>query len=137
MDHEHRLTPTLAIGLALAIVLDTAGQLLWKYAVETLPHSEAFWPAPGAVLAQPLFLLVIAVFLLQLFNWLRVLDQADLSFAQPITSLSYVSVSCLSAALFAEPLGPGKAAGILCILAGVWVVSQGRRLTPAGSEPSS
>lgn len=130
MDHQHRLTPALAIGLALAIVLDTAGQLLWKYAVETLPHTASLWPAADAVLSQPLFLAVIAVFLCQLVNWLKVLDHADLSFAQPITSLSYVSVAALSALSFAEPIGPGKGLGILCILAGVWVISQGQKLTP-------
>ena len=121
------LRPALAIGLALAIVLDTAGQLLWKHAVETLPHTAQLWPAVDAVLGQPLFLLVIGVFLAQLVNWLKVLDQADLSFAQPITSLSYVAVAGLSALLYGEPIGPLKALGIVCILAGVWVISQGHR----------
>ncbi len=129
------LRPALAIGLALAIVLDTAGQLLWKYAVETLPHTAQPWPAVDAVLGQPLFLLVIAVFLAQLINWLKVLDQADLSFAQPITSLSYVSVAGLSTLLYGEPIGPVKALGIACILGGVWVISQGHRPVAAESTP--
>ena len=130
MDHRHGLTPILAIGLMLAIILDTAGQLLWKFAVGTLPNA-GFWPSAKAVLAQPLFVGVAAIFLLQLFNWLKVLDQADLSFAQPITSLSYVTVAGLSKLLFDEPVGAIKVAGILCILAGVWVISRGRRQTNA------
>lgn len=121
--------PTLAIGLLLAIVLDTAGQLLWKYAVATLPMPPSTWTTLAAVLAQPLFLLVAGVFLLQLFNWLNVLGEADLSYAQPITSLSYITVLVLSAWLFGERIGPLKAAGIVCILAGVWMVSRGRQLT--------
>lgn len=134
MDHHTGLTRTLTIGLALAIVLDTAGQLLWKYAVETLPHSQAFWPSAEAVLAQPWFLVVIALFLCQLFNWLQVLEHADLSFAQPITSLSYVTVSGLSWLLFGEALGWLKILGVLCILAGVWLISQGRRHTPVNAD---
>ena len=75
--------------------------------------------------------IVAVIFLLQLFNWLKVLGQADLSFATPITSLSFVTVAGLSTLLFDEPVGAAKVAGILCILAGVWVISQGQRWTQA------
>ncbi|MEO5351696.1 MAG: EamA family transporter [Magnetococcus sp. XQGC-1] len=123
----HRPTSTLAIGLALAILLDTAGQLLWKWAAEALPPTPDPLSLIREAATQPLFLLVVTVFMLQLFNWLRVLDRADLSYAQPITSLSYVTVSILSALLFGETIGPLKAAGILCILFGVWIISQGNQ----------
>ena len=70
----------------------------------------------------------MGVFVCQLVNWLKVLEHADLSYAQPITSLSYVSVCVLSAHLFGEHIGPAKAAGILCIFSGVWLVSKGKPL---------
>ncbi|MBF0461039.1 MAG: EamA family transporter [Magnetococcales bacterium] len=126
----------LAVGLALAIFLDTASQLLWKAAVATLPSTPDLFPVLQAIRTQPLFLLVGILFLCQLFNWLKVLQQADLSFAQPITSLSYVAVSLLSARWLDESLGLLKGIGIFCILAGVWLISQGQRLTdPAGLPP--
>ncbi len=119
---------TLAVGLALATILDTAGQLLWKFCVAGLPQSSGLWQTAEAVLRQPLFIVLAGIFLLQLFNWLKVLEHADLSYAQPITSLSYVTVCVLSAVLFGEHIGLAKIAGVLCVLGGVWLVSQGKPL---------
>ena len=137
MNHQSGLTRKLALGLAVAITLDTVGQLLWKWAVGALPSSDTLLPSVEAVLAQPIFLVVAAVFLAQLFNWLKVLEHADLSFAQPITSLAYVAVTGLSWLLFAEPVGWLKVVGIVCILAGVWLIGGGRRITAARTEPKS
>ena len=128
---------TLAIGLALATVLDTAGQLLWKFCVASLPQSSGLWQTAETVLRQPLFIVLAGIFLLQLFNWLKVLEQAELSYAQPITSLSYVTVCVLSAVLFGEHIGVAKIVGVFCVLCGVWLVSQGKPLEQrnAGSGP--
>ena len=118
----------LAIGLALATILDTAGQLLWKFCVASLPNTSGLWQTAEAVLRQPLFILLAGIFLCQLVNWMKVLEHADLSFAQPITSLSYVTVCVLSAILFGEHIGIAKTAGVVCVLGGVWLVSQGKPL---------
>ena len=134
MDKHRASKRTLVIGLVLAIVFDTAGQLLWKFVAETLPATAALWPTVDAMLRQPLILVLAGVFVLQLINWLKVLEHADLSYAQPITSLSYVTVCAFSAHLFGEHIGPAKAAGILCILWGVWLVSQSNPLAGSGPE---
>jgi drug/metabolite transporter (DMT)-like permease len=134
MDNHHRSKRALAIGLALAIVFDTAGQLFWKFTAATLPSTASLWPTVDAMLRQPLILVLVGVFFCQLINWLKVLEHADLSYAQPITSLSYVSVCAFSAHLFGEHIGPAKAVGILCILSGVWLVSQSKPLAGSGPE---
>ncbi|CAN5837096.1 hypothetical protein BH11PSE8_BH11PSE8_14310 [soil metagenome] len=132
--HPHR---ALVTGLALAIVLDTAVQLFWKFAVAGLPETATPAAAVMAVLRQPWFLLVAGLFIAQLLNWLKVLERADLSFAQPITSLSYVSVCLLSAWFFGECISVAKIAGVGCILAGVWLISRGEaRASPSGSKPA-
>ena len=133
MDKHRASKRTLVIGLVLAIVFDTAGQLLWKFVAETLPATAALWPTVDAMLRQPLILVLVGVFVLQLINWLKVLEHADLSYAQPITSLSYVSVCAFSAYLFGEYIGPAKAAGILCIFSGVWLVSRSKPLGGPGA----
>jgi undecaprenyl phosphate-alpha-L-ara4N flippase subunit ArnF len=120
---------TLAIGLALAIIFDTCGQLLWKFCVAGLPPAEGLRASAAAVLGQPLFIVLIGIFLCQLFNWMKVLEHADLSFAQPITSLSYLTVCVLSVVLFGEHIGLAKTAGVLCVLVGVWLVSRGKPVT--------
>ena len=105
----------LALRLALAIALDTAVQLLWKMAAMEL--------------AAGMLLLVAALFACQLANWLRVLEQADLSYAQPITSLSFVSVLLVSVLYLGERLDALKVVGIALVLAGVWFISRGPHRT--------
>lgn len=112
----------LAPGLALAIVLDTVGQLLWKRAATRLPESLSPDVLLGALLHDPLPLVVVGVFVLQLINWLLVLERADLSYAQPITSLSYVSVVLLSVWLLGEQLDAVRVAGMSLVLLGVAMI---------------
>lgn len=112
-----------AAVLAIAIALDTLGQLLWKLAASRLPATLSPDALLHSIERDPLPLLVIGVFVLQLVNWLLVLERVDLSYAQPLTALSYVSVCLLSAWLFGERLDLHKGLGVLLVLAGVALVS--------------
>ena len=58
-----------------------------------------------------------------------VLGNADLSYAQPVTSLSYVTVFCLSVLYLKEAPDLIQIAGILFVLAGVWFISQTDHVT--------
>jgi drug/metabolite transporter (DMT)-like permease len=109
-------------GLALAIVLDTVGQLLWKQAAVRIPETLSAGVLLDALVREPLVLAVAGVFALQLVNWLLVLEHADLSRVQPITSLSYVSVVLFSVALMGERLDAGRGLGILLVLFGVALI---------------
>ena len=115
----------LAIGLAITIVLDTVAQLVWKAAALHLPPLAVSVDLLRAVVQQPLFAVLGLIFLLQLLVWLKVLEHADLSFAQPVTALSYVTVCGLSTLWFGETLDARKLAGIALVLVGVWFVSRG------------
>src|SRR6201993_5444706 len=77
----------LAVGLFIAILIDTVLQLVWKAAVLSLPSDGSPWLNVQAILHRPLFIFVVLLMPCQFFNWLMVLGKADLSFAQPITSL--------------------------------------------------
>lgn len=91
-------------------MLDTVVQLLWKLAATGL---------------DPIIIaLVVIFFITQLFNWLRVLQMSDLSYSQPITALSYITVLGLSALWFGEHIDALKVAGIVLVLAGVWFISR-------------
>jgi drug/metabolite transporter (DMT)-like permease len=99
-------------------VLDTVVQLLWKLAATEL---------------DPLVIaLVVVIFIAQLINWLRVLEISDLSYSQPITSLSYITVLGFSVVWLGEQLDPLKITGILLIMAGVWFISRGPHHSHAG-----
>ena len=101
-------------------MLDTVVQLLWKVA------ATDFEPLVIAA--------VVVIFIAQLINWLRVLEMSDLSYSQPITSLSYITVLWFSVTWLGEQLDALKIAGILLILAGVWFISRGPHHTTSSNE---
>jgi drug/metabolite transporter (DMT)-like permease len=114
--------------LAIAIALDTIVQLSWKTAVSEIPDIATPWAAVGATLTQPMFLVVVGLLLCQLVNWLQVLGRADLSFAQPLTSLSRVTV-CLASVIFLnEKVSLFQFGGIFLVCAGVWFINRSARL---------
>lgn len=120
---QNQISLRLALGLALAILLDTAVQTLWKRASERLLRVDLVH-APQALLGTPLFFVVAILMAAQMLNWLKTLDHADVSFALPITALSYLSVAIVSAVWLAEPLTIGRLLGMALVLAGVIFVSR-------------
>jgi drug/metabolite transporter (DMT)-like permease len=131
MNRRKKFPSRLAAGLLLAILMDTAVQLVWKSAVLSLPDNGSPWLNVQALLRSPLAIFVIFLMACQFFNWLTVLSNADLSYAQPVTSLSYVSVFCLSVLYFKEATDLIQIAGIIFVLAGVWFISQTDHVTPS------
>jgi drug/metabolite transporter (DMT)-like permease len=135
MNVRKNLPARLTAGLLLAILIDTALQLVWKSAVLSLPNDGSPWLNVQAILHSPFFIFVIFLMACQFFNWLLVLGNADLSFAQPVTSLSYVTVFCLSVLFLKEATDLIQIAGIILVLAGVWFISQTDHVTqPRGHE---
>ncbi|HEX8948379.1 MAG TPA: EamA family transporter [Dissulfurispiraceae bacterium] len=126
MKQQH----TVRLGLTLAIALDTGIQLFWKSAVSHIPPSAGAWETISLTLRQPLFHVVLVMVVLQFANWMTVLGRADLSYSQPITALSLVTVTVLSFLLLDEKVSPLRIAGMVLILAGVWSISAtGHRTT--------
>ena len=131
-----RIPVRLVIGLAVAIALDTGLQLVWKTGIAELPDTSSPWELLVAIARNPIFILVVVFMGAQLVNWLKVLDHADLSYAKPFTSLSYVTVCGLSVLLLGEHIAPLQIVGIVVVVAGVWCVSQTRRATLARVDES-
>jgi drug/metabolite transporter (DMT)-like permease len=127
-------------GLAAAVTLDTAIQIFWKAAVAGVPSFAGALDTINLILRQPLSLVVIILVLIQFLNWMAVLRRTDLSYAQPITSLSLISVTTVSFYLFHERVSLQRIAGMLLILAGVWFISMTGHRTPrgaAGGQPGN
>ncbi|MDR3440114.1 EamA family transporter [Telmatospirillum sp.] len=121
---KNRIPLRLALGLTLAILLDTVVQIFWKSAVLSLDTDLSPMATVAMVFRQPAFLMVALLLACQLFNWMKVLEHADLSYAQPITSLSYVTVCLGSAIYLKETVDLLQLVGIGFILTGVWFVSR-------------
>ena len=124
-----RLPFRLSLGLAIAITLDTATQMVWKSAVVDLPDVESLWELALASLQQPRFLLVVAMMLAQFGNWMLVLKHSDLSFAHAVTALSYVTVAIASVLWMGEHGSTLQTIGIALIMGGVWLVSRTGHVT--------
>ena len=118
------LPPGLVFRLALAVILDTAVHIVWKLAVLQLPNPGSLSTVLEAASREPLFLLVAALFIWQLVNWLQVLEGCDLSYSQPITALSLILVLVLSALYLGESVDALKVLGIGFVFAGVWFISR-------------
>jgi drug/metabolite transporter (DMT)-like permease len=122
------------ISLALTIVIDTIQQMTWKAATFHVAWDANIWQALITTFRQPLFHVTMLLYILQFFNWMKVLSNADLSYAQPITSLSYILVSVTAAVLFHEVIPLRHMTGIAMILLGVWFISStSHRTTPRAS----
>ena len=119
-------------GLALAVMLDTLVQLIWKRTVGRIPgdvgNVAVFW----SLARQPALYLVIVLATAQFINWMLLLSVADVSFALPFTALGYVSVGLFSVILLGEHIGWGRAAGTALILVGVAFISR----TPHSTRPA-
>lgn len=128
--------PALLFRIALAVVLDTAVHIVWKIAVLQLPNSDSILAFVGSASRQPLFLVVVALFVCQLVNWLKVLERSDLSYAQPITALSLISVFVLSALYLGESVDAAKVLGVGFVITGVWFISRTDHDSGAGGAGS-
>jgi drug/metabolite transporter (DMT)-like permease len=137
-----KLPGAVVVGLVLAIVLDTFIQIAWKLSVVHVPVDASVIATIRGALSSPLFYAAMLAFGAQLFNWMRVLARADLSFAQPFTALSYISVLAISCHSLGENLSVSKLFGVALILVGVFFISRtpfrttgNDRRTPAIPDP--
>jgi drug/metabolite transporter (DMT)-like permease len=110
------------LGLGLIIALDTMTQMTWKSMVMRLPANAGAAATIRSLLGQPLFVALLALIVASFFVWMVVISKADVSYAQPITALGYVSVMTLSAIYLGERLNVMRVAAVALILAGVWLI---------------
>jgi drug/metabolite transporter (DMT)-like permease len=105
--------------LLISVVLNAAGQLLWKAARSAQPDASLL----------ELFLRYetwggFILYGLSAVCWLWVLSRAQLSFAYPILSLSFPVVVALSMLLFDETVSPIRWIGVVVIVAGVSLLAR-------------
>lgn len=124
MPRRPSLPRAVAAGIVLAVILDTIIQILWKWAVRGIPADAPALATARGALSNPWFYAAMAAFGLQLLNWTRVLARADLSFAQPFTALSYISVLAISTRSLHEHLSAFKLIGVGLVLLGVFFISR-------------
>ncbi len=120
---DRKIKYKLTAGLVAAIAFDTVLQLTWKTAVLDTPAEPLSSSAAQGVFLNPLMIGVVLIMGLQFFNWLMVLDQADLSYVKPLASLSYASVPMMSFFVLKESVDIVEIMGIAFVIIGVWFIS--------------
>lgn len=114
--------------VAATVLLTVYGQVVVKWQVAQaagqIPPADRVAFLLG-LLANPWVLSALAAAFGAALCWMLAMVKLDLSHAYPFVSLSFVFVLFLSAALFGEPLSLAKVTGIVLIVAGVAVGSQG------------
>lgn len=107
--------------LGLTVVLDVAGQLLFKRGLEGSGEA-AHGGLARRVLGSPSILLGVVVYAGEFVAWLFVLSRLDLSEAFPLATLSYVGVVLVSRVLLGETVPPRRWIATLMIAAGAALV---------------
>ncbi|HEX7442233.1 MAG TPA: SMR family transporter [Caldimonas sp.] len=114
--------------ILVGVLLNAGAQLLLKAGVNPLgPISvelATLLPTAARVLTQWPIIAGLGCYVLSVGVWIVALSRVDVSLAYPMLSLGYVVNALAAWWLFGEVLGPMRCAGILLILAGVFVMSR-------------
>lgn len=114
-----------SIGLILAsVACGAVGQLILKAGMNSLGPLQLSLNTLVSMATNPLLLVGIAIFGVSTLLWLLALMKADLSFAYPFLSLTYIAVLVGGAVLFQENVTLPRVIGFAMIVAGVLIVAR-------------
>jgi multidrug transporter EmrE-like cation transporter len=110
------------------VLLNAGAQLALKAGVRPLGAITLEWPTALTTLlrvfTQGPVVLGLTLYVASVVLWLVALSRVDVSLAYPMLSLGYVVNAVAAWWLFGEVLGPGRVAGMVLILAGVWLLAR-------------
>ncbi|MEO8611087.1 MAG: hypothetical protein ABI690_24540 [Chloroflexota bacterium] len=122
---ESRSANLQSIGLVLAsVACGAVGQLTLKAGMNSLGPLELTLNTLVSMATSPLLLVGIAIFGVSTLLWLLALMKADLSFAYPFLSLTYIAVLVGGAVLFQEKVTVPRVVGFIVIVSGVLIVAR-------------
>lgn len=120
------------LALAVALVLNASANLMMKAGARGIrakfPGEEAvpILEALKAAVVSPWIIVGVICFALNLAAYGYALTKLPVSAAYPImVTVGYAIIACGAAVWFSEKLTPWQIAGVVVILAGVWLVASG------------
>ena len=122
------MNPISFICIVIGVSLNACAQLLLKAGVNAVGHFD-FTPAnilPVGLKIATQWPIIggLACYVLSVVVWIVGLSRVDVSIAYPMLSLGYVVNALAAWWLFGEIIGPLRVAGILLILAGVFLIAR-------------
>jgi len=110
------------------VMLNAAAQLLLKAgsrAISNVDFSLAnAWTLAERIALNAPILAGLALYAISVVFWILALSRVDVSIAYPMLSVGYIVSALAGWLLFSESVGPARVAGILVIIAGVWLVAR-------------
>ena len=127
--------------LAFAALAAAVGEALLSYGMRGLDLSSDFgrrWPELFLAVVKNAYVALGVLFLaVFFFLYLATLSWADLSFAMPITALSYVFAAVLAKVFLGEEVSWKRWVGTLLILLGITLVAMDKSRTPGLEKPGA
>jgi len=123
------LHPRISVILLWAglIAFDTAAQLLFKLAAQSLGHPEVSWRWLRLIVQSGTFWLAALCLTLTFTVWMLILRRSQLNLAFPATALTYIGVIGGSQLVFSESINAVQYAGIALIVVGVALLRRSTR----------
>jgi drug/metabolite transporter (DMT)-like permease len=117
-----------AIGIVLAsVACGAVGQLVLKAGMNSVGQAQLNADTFLRMATNPLLLVGLAIFGISTLLWLFALGRADLSFAYPFLSLTYLVVLIGGAYLFGDQINLLRIVGFVVIVTGVFIVARSER----------
>ncbi|NDJ85667.1 MAG: hypothetical protein GYB66_07260 [Chloroflexi bacterium] len=113
--------------IIVSVLFAALGQLTFKAAMNDIGELSPSLDMVISLATSPLLFLGLAIFGISAFLWLVALMKADLSFAYPFLSLSYVTVMIGGTVLFGEEVTITRIVGVFIIIAGLMVVARSEK----------
>ncbi len=121
-----------AVGLVLlSVTLGAIGQLVLKVAVNQMGKLELSISALLSMATNFTLIVALAIYAISAILWLLALMKADLSFAYPFLSLTYIAVLVGGAILFHDQITLLRVVGFVVIMAGLLVIALDERVSVA------
>ncbi|HXR97406.1 MAG TPA: EamA family transporter [Terriglobales bacterium] len=124
-------TVTVFLMILIAVGMEVVGQILYKSGINRM---QGFEGSPFAVIPVLKFAMAalsnwrvlagIGVYCLQAGVWWAVLSRADLSYAFPLTSMSYVLLLMASRWYLGEHISLTRWLGALAVVFGVYLITR-------------
>jgi drug/metabolite transporter (DMT)-like permease len=115
-----------SLGIVLlSVALGIVGQLTFKAAMNNLGALELSLDTLIRMATSPLLLLGLVIYAASTGCWLLALMKADLSFAYPFLSLTYIGVLLGGSLFFHENITGGRIIGFAVIVIGLLIVARG------------
>jgi len=117
--------------ILVAVGLEVAGQALYKAGLNQAPTtSGSLWTLAGLLgffwntITSWRVLLGLAIYILEVLVWWVVLSKADVSYAFPLTSMSYVLLLLVARLTLHEHIPVQRWLGAAAIMGGVYLITR-------------